>query len=562
MAEIKQVNDERIRQWSTRQLEFLDAIEAGKSVFLTGSAGTGKSAVIGEVIRTHPEHSSAITASTGIVAVALGGVTAHSFFMIGKGEDSIEKLREDARGKVNSVNGSRLKRTRLLILDEISMISGDVLDKMDAVARVIRDEPNKPMGGLQVIFCGDFFQLPPVKAPTFAFQSKCWAALKPKAIELDQIYRQKDVEFVNINQDLRYGICTPASDARLKRCAFTVLPPINGIIASKLCAARRDVDQENNDQLAKLPGPDVVYLAKDSGPRQDLLKECQARPVTKLKRGAQVILLKNLDTRSGLANGTRGVVIGFTTGDSTTTEASGVTKPPIVKHINTPSQANANNGTDNKTWPIVRFENGQEKTIRLASFEIKTGGIMAACRSQIPLALAWSITIHKSQGMTLERAEVNVSGVFDFGQMYVAISRLRSLEGLRLIGFDSSRLHVNPDVMEFYRGLGMVRKASLSTVSKAPLVSLSNSSASVAIPTSRSLDESKLLLLPVEEKPNKETKAIATFSVESTIDDDINTIIQSHRDKQQQGTKRKQDTDSSEKSETDSPLVKRSKMSN
>ena len=257
MAEVKQANARNI-QWSERQAEFLKEIEAGQSVFLTGSAGTGKSAVISEVIRTYPAHSTSITASTGIVAVALGGVTAHSFFMIGKGDDTVETLREDARGKVNSVNGSRLKRTRILILDEISMISGDVLDKMDVVARVIRDEPNKPMGGLQMVFCGDFFQLPPVKARNFAFQSKCWAALKPKAIELDRIYRQKDDEFININQDLRYGICSPASDARLKRCALVVLPPVNGIIASKLHAARRDVDGENNDQLNKLSGPDIV----------------------------------------------------------------------------------------------------------------------------------------------------------------------------------------------------------------------------------------------------------------------------------------------------------------
>lgn len=303
---------------SNEQLGVLKYALQGESFFFSGSAGTGKSYLLREIVRQlknkHGQDKVYVTSSTGVAACNVGGCTLHSFAGIGIGALDFEQLEESVKKKRYVVE--RWKRAQVLIVDEVSMLDGDTFEKIEFLARKIR-KSELPFGGLQVIFCGDFLQLPPV-APRgsdvrFAFESEAWNRVVKKTFVLHQPFRQKNPEFVKVLNEIRVGKVTSDGIELLKTCADREFPDTE-IKPTKLYPHRHAVQIENNKNLQELKGELRVYTATDSGEEpflSQIKRHCCAPQVLEIKKDAQVILLKNLDIENKLVNGSRGVVIGF-----------------------------------------------------------------------------------------------------------------------------------------------------------------------------------------------------------------------------------------------------------
>ncbi|XP_067946292.1 ATP-dependent DNA helicase PIF1-like [Watersipora subatra] len=406
------------------QYRVLEAITSGKNVFFTGSAGTGKSLLLRRALGSLPPEHTFATASTGIAASHINGMTLHSFAGIGSGKASLN----DCIALANrSVVSAQWKKCKHLIIDEISMVHGEYFAKLEAVARVIR-KSEQPFGGIQLIVCGDFLQLPPVDKASndskkmFAFQTSAWRRCIEKSIELMEVKRQTDSSFIDILQQIRRGYCPPLITKILTQTAAHRLH-IHGLQATKLSPRNDDVDEINDNSLDCLPGECCVFTAQDSDPSMSkrLSDLCPASKEIRLKKGAQVMICKNIDVKEGLVNGTRGVVIGFEKGSS--------------------------------GFPVIRLLNGKEVTIQPHNFTFKYSGGITLVRRQLPLKLAWAVSIHKSQGMTLDLVEMSLGRVFEYGQAYVALSRARSLKGLRVLEFSAQCVKAHPKVIEFYDSL-------------------------------------------------------------------------------------------------------------
>nr|XP_009861135.1 ATP-dependent DNA helicase PIF1-like [Ciona intestinalis] len=403
------------------QKKVINLVKQGRNLFFTGSAGTGKSFLLRHIVGILPPGQTAVTASTGVAACHIGGVTLHSFAGIGSGSASIENCIQLAKSRPAVVK--QWKACRHLIIDEISMISGDFFDKIEAVARAVRGSMD-PFGGIQLILCGDFFQLPPVskgkETVKLCFQSKSWQPCVDVCWELKHVYRQTDTKFIQMLQDIRIGRCTAKIEEVLKATKLNKTEN-NGILATQLCTHKENVQLCNKNQLEKLPSDPIVYEAQDSTTAfTDIIdKMLPDTKIITLKKGAQVMLNKNLNVGKGMVNGARGIVTGFTKSEQ-----------PL---------------------PIVRFLNGDEHTIKLECWTVKVVCDLIVVRKQIPLKLAWAISIHKSQGMSLDCVEMSLSRVFECGQAYVALSRARNLEGLRVLDFQASCVRSNVHVLRFYR---------------------------------------------------------------------------------------------------------------
>ncbi len=447
-------------------------IEGGKSVLITGSAGTGKSHllkfIVQELKEKYGESTVAVTASTGIAAVnlgiSLGGQTIHSFAGIGLSNGMGDPNKVVKKIHSNPRVVERWQSTKVLVIDEISMIERKLFELLDFVGRKVRGN-DQPFGGLQLILCGDFLQLPPVPSKfsqvrEFCFESPVWSELglgdvdrqsghatihKKNMIHLSRVMRQTDSAFVNILNDVRLGRVDEDQLKLLNSCLVKIKPrPTDGIIPTKLYSINKDVDQENLDRLKELPDELVEIKAADvwgqvpsdgtSGKRAILEIANRSIPTTiQLKVGAQVMLLRNRNAegRSGskrsttLVNGSRGVVTGFV---ESATVAGGLV-------------------------PRVCFDNGQEIIVGPVEYITKSpSGDGQLIRMQVPLKLAWAITIHKSQGSTLTRAELMLSNTFDYGQAYVALSRVTSLDGLWLTKeLKSSSIKANPFVLDYFK---------------------------------------------------------------------------------------------------------------
>lgn len=423
----------------------IPACKRGESVFFTGSAGTGKSFLLRKVISILPPDGTVVTASTGVAACLVGGVTLHSFAGIGAGEHSLKRSIELASRPAAAQTWRKCKR---LIIDEISMVDANFFDVsfkrffdfmklilmifklIESVAREMRRN-EKPFGGIQLILCGDFFQLPPVvksenrnifdvkKQPNkrFCFQAKAWDSCIEKIFELKQIYRQKDPLFVEMLNNIRIGRVTPEITSRLLSTAGQKIES-NGILATQLCSHTKDADFINQSKLTSLTSEEKIFEATDSDIYLTKSLDSQL-PVPHrlvLKIGAQVMLLKNINISTGLVNGARGVVTNFSEGS-----------------------------------PVVRFKNKIEYVAKPEKWIIKTptGGVLH--RKQVPLKLAWAFSIHKSQGLTLDCLEMSLAKVFEAGQAYVALSRAQSLDSLRILDFDAKQVFADPEVLQFYR---------------------------------------------------------------------------------------------------------------
>ncbi|XP_060899427.1 ATP-dependent DNA helicase PIF1 [Labrus mixtus] len=410
------------RKLNKEQAAVLSAVLSGKSVFFTGSAGTGKSFLLKRIMGSLPPKSTFATASTGVAACHIGGTTLHNFAGIGSGSAPLEQCIELAQRPGVLQHWTTCRH---LIIDEISMVEAQFFDKLESVARSVR-RSTQPFGGIQLIVCGDFLQLPPVskgkEKASFCFQARSWRKVMQLNMELTEVRRQTDQSFISLLQAVRVGRVTEEVTTKLLESAYHHIER-DGILATRLCTHKDDVELTNENKLQQLPGSVRVFEALDSDPA--LVKTIDAHTpvnrVIQLKIGAQVMLTKNLDVTRGLVNGARGVVVAFESG----------------KH----------------GLPRVRFVCGVTEVLKPERWVFKSGGGIHLSRQQLPLKLAWAISIHKSQGMTLDCVEISLARVFESGQAYVALSRARSLEGLRVMDFDPHVVRANPDVLVFYKRL-------------------------------------------------------------------------------------------------------------
>ncbi|EPQ28558.1 uncharacterized protein PFL1_03862 [Pseudozyma flocculosa PF-1] len=455
---------------SAEQRAVLDmVVRERKNVFFTGSAGTGKSVLLREIIRelkqvhSKKQDAVAVTASTGIAACNIGGVTLHSFSGIGLGKEPVAQLVTKIRR--NRKANSRWLRTQVLIMDEVSMVDPDLFDKLEEVARVVR-KSNKPFGGLQVVITGDFFQLPPVNpggGMTFAFEAKSWDSVVAHQVNLTKVFRQKDSRFVTMLNEMRFGQLSPATIKAFK--SLERVPVYDeGIVPTELFPRREEVDRANLERLQALPSKAETFPATDGGSlerdgRERVLQNFIALKSLTLKVGAQVMLIKNVDET--LVNGSVGLVLDFV--DEREYVERGLGR---IDEKDEGNKLNALNRASQRKWPLVRFRLPNDSGFRdyLAKpeswkNELPTGEIQAS-RTQVPLILAWAMSIHKSQGQTLQCCRINLNRVFEKGQAYVALSRATSLEGLQVMGFNPAKVMAHPKVIQWSRSLLALQQGS------------------------------------------------------------------------------------------------------
>ncbi|GMH80337.1 hypothetical protein TL16_g08506, partial [Triparma laevis f. inornata] len=398
------------------------------NIFLSGSAGTGKSHLLRTIIKSLQDKFGvtqvAVTAPTGIAATNLDGVTLHSWSGLGLAKKPAHSL--VAEIQKNAKKRAKWRNTQVLVIDEVSMLDRDFFQKLDAVGRAIRGRKDA-FGGLQLILCGDFYQLPPVNGG-FAFESAVWKACNLKAFILKKVIRQNgDRKFVEILNNCRRGEPTAENLRLLNECHVSKKKlPNDGIEATKLYTTNANVDAENTKRLAQVKSPPMRFLAQDKVKKRGSsygwesamkMLEPKAAECLTLKIGAQVMCLKNYPDK-GLVNGSRGVVTGF--------EVS----------------------SDN---PIVRWTSGNITTMNVEATNFATGEV-SLTRIQLPLRLAWALSVHKSQGMTLSRCEVLLNNCFEYGQAYVALSRVTDMKGLIVNGtlLGKREIRAHPKVKDFY----------------------------------------------------------------------------------------------------------------
>ena len=400
------------------QEEALTILKLGVNVFLTGEPGSGKTHTINQYIEWLRQRSvePSVTASTGIAATHVQGMTIHSWSGIG-----IKKHLND--WDVDAIANKektalRIIQAKVLIIDEISMLDASTLANVDKVLRTLRHRPlmpEEPFGGLQIIFVGDFFQLPPVSRggyrAQFAFESQAWKDANPVVCYLSEQHRQEDPEFLGLLGAVRRGSVTEEH----KNLIRSRMNSDGSASATRLHTHNYEADRINEEKLSKLESKSHVFEMTGRGARTllEALKEnCLSPERLTLKEGAKVMFTRN-NFEEGYVNGTLGEVVGF-----------------------------ANNGN-----PIVKIKGGRKIEPEQGEWSVADGSKILAQIKQIPLRLAWAITVHKSQGMSLDSAIIDLSQAFEYGQGYVALSRVRSLEGLYLAGFNDKALMLHPDVI-------------------------------------------------------------------------------------------------------------------
>jgi ATP-dependent DNA helicase PIF1 len=440
-----------------KQQEAYDKIMSGKSIFLTGEAGTGKSVVIQKFIHDQKKFKRCeigLTSTTGASALIIGGATLHSFLGIGLGDGEVEDLVKRIQSRKYVTN--RWKALKVLIIDEVSMLSPVLFDRLSEVAHLVRSGHHRSMlrskkeygwDGIQLVLTGDFCQLPVVKCDKYTFEATSWNDCVEETIILKENVRQtNDATFQKILSDFRLG---KVSEEQIKVLLDRVRKKVsvNGVEPTKLCAVNYQVRSINQDAL-----DDLAAIAEENDEELEFIQfdmkveklngisdkivqkhkdQCIADESIQLCVGAQVMLVKNVYAGEGeereliYCNGSRGVVKDFTEGDS---------------------------------WPVVEFTDGGSLTIENHDFEIRgaptkkdKNGKVEVVLTQIPLRVAYAISIHKSQGMTMDCVEVDLSRCFCAGQAYVALSRVKSLNGLTLSKrIEMNNIKADPRCVEFY----------------------------------------------------------------------------------------------------------------
>ncbi|MBI2045866.1 MAG: AAA family ATPase [Parcubacteria group bacterium] len=397
-----------------KQTQALEVLKAGKNVYLTGAAGSGKTHVLNKYISYIKERGIpiAVTASTGIAATHLGGVTLHSWSGVGV-RDTLSQYELEALAQKEYL-WKRFEKTKILVIDEVSMLSPRLFDTVERVCREMK-RSDKPFGGMQIVLAGDFFQLPPITrgnmAVEFIHVSDAWKASDIRVCYLDEQFRHGDAVLENLLNEIRGGAVSSHTKKILMASGYKERK--SGALPTRLYTHNADVDAENEIELGKLSGEEKTYEMRSKGKLhlvETLKKNILAPETLKLKKDAVVMFVKN-NIEGGYNNGTLGTVTDF-----------------------------------DDEQPVVRTFDGRDIAVSSAEWEIKEDEKTLASVSQLPLRLAWAITIHKSQGMSMDAAEIDLSQAFVPGQGYVALSRLRSLSGLFLRGMNDMALAVYPDV--------------------------------------------------------------------------------------------------------------------
>jgi hypothetical protein len=403
------------------QSEALEILKTGANVFLTGEPGSGKTHTINTFVDWLRDHGiePAITASTGIAATHIGGMTIHAWSGIGVAKFLTEEGLDMLSQKEPLVR--RIRNTTTLIIDEVSMLSAGMLTMVDQVLRALR-HTERPFGGMQVILVGDFFQLPPVsgrddyadrEAHRYSFQAPVWKTLNPIPCYLSEQHRNEDAPFLEILNAIRKDSVTDAHKQTLIKQKKN-----GGGSGTELYAHNADVDTVNERYLLALPGNARMYEMTSSGRAvliEAMKRGCLSPERLVLKVGAKVMCTKNAPEK-GFMNGSTGTVVGF----------------------------DSYSGN-----PLVKLTSGKTIEVEPMDWNIEDNGKILAQLKQIPLRLAWAITIHKSQGLSLDAATIDLSKVFEYGHGYVALSRLRTLDGLTLTGISERAFQVHPDVLAF-----------------------------------------------------------------------------------------------------------------
>ena len=470
---IDEVKEEIIphKRLSPGQQKVLDLVlTSKKNVFFTGSAGTGKSYLLSRIVdgfrndKSCKEDSIWVTATTGIAAIQIDGITINSYAGIELGNFTREKLLKKAKTK-----SKRWLKTQVLIIDEISMLSGRLFSDLNFIAKSIR-KSTLPFGGIQVIVCGDFFQLPPVKIiEKFCFDVPDWNEVIHETIELTEIFRQREDIFIKSLNEIRHGILSDSGKEMIK----SVSRPLSnefGILPTRLYCKNISVDEENLRELQKINNPshfyqstnmDYEYYHQFKGFEQNQLinmleksrNNCIAGDCIELKIGAQVMLLKNLGVQDRFVNGARGVIKDFVPFEYDEDNKSFLALNKWEASSTQSRIINSNGDCDDKhvqLYPLVKFTSGKEKIITPVFFGVVYLNREFCYRIQLPLKLAWAITIHKSQGMTLDKVQVDLKSTFASGQAYVAMSRATSLDGLQILSFSEKSIFSHSTVLNYY----------------------------------------------------------------------------------------------------------------
>lgn len=403
---------------SEQQIAFDDVVQ-NKNILLTGSAGSGKSFTLIKIIEwanlTHKKI--AVTATTGNAALLIGGRTIHSYLGIGLGTKTTTELILNVKKKYPLII-KKIQTIDILILEEISMLDAELFEKISEFIGVIRKKKELPFGGLQLVLCGDFCQICPIKGK-YCFLSNIWKEMDIKVITLKTLIRQQDdFEFQNILESLKWGICTKSIIRKLKELRNTEFD--KDIIPTILYGTNVNVDKINDEEYKKLV---------DNGAETNIYKthysegtfaknwatSCKVPELIELSIGSQVILSWNVSQDAGLVNGSKGVITGFNVNG------------PIVKFIN--------QSTDIIVVPVtVKNEENNDISITF-----------------MPLKLAWALTLHKCQGATLNAVIIDLKS-WDAGMAYTAISRVRNLKSVKLVGvIKASYFICSKDVINFYQ---------------------------------------------------------------------------------------------------------------
>lgn len=400
----------------------LEIMLAGESVLLTGPAGAGKTFVLNQFIRlakADGKHVS-VTATTGLAATHLGGTTIHSWAGIGV----MDALPNGYAEHVPKGRREIIEKTDVLIIDEISMLHDYRLDMVDEACRLVRRK-DEPFGGIQVIMSGDFFQLPPInrgdsRAGGFVVHSEVWKELDPTICYLQEQHRQDDEHLLGILNAMRAGDVRRHHAEKL--LGRVEAQPDNDDVLTELHTVNIDVDKINEARLDELPGDELFYTQATTGSEnyvENLQRSVLAPATLRLKKGALVMAVKNATDRK-YANGSIGTVIDF---------------EPATE------------------YPVVEFRNGRVVSMIPDSWELRDGDKKRASITQVPLRLAWAITVHKSQGMTLDAARIDLRKAFVEGMGYVALSRVKSLDTLYLVGINRMALQISEDAQNIDEGL-------------------------------------------------------------------------------------------------------------
>ena len=405
----------------------------GKNIFMTGPAGSGKSYCIKLFTQVYSNSRKiAITSTTGISALLIGGTTLHSYLGIGLGKGSIEAITTNIFKR--SYLRKKWNELETLIIDEVSMLSYELFDKLENIARIVRHN-EEPFGGIQLILSGDFCQLPCIENNSFCCESKSWEKCIKNIVYFKNIIRQGDLIFQNCLNNIRIGKIDKDIEEILQSRVGIKLENNFGIKPTKIYPLNYAVNYVNEEELDKLAlsGSEFYeyeleitvypYIKNKFKEIEKFKKYCPVPNILHLCIGAQVMLLHNLDLENELANGSRGVITGF---------------------------------VDEK--PKVKFLNGISRIIDYHIWEVEENDKKILKGIQIPLKLAYAISIHKSQGISLDYAEIDLSEIFEFGQAYVGLSRVRSLEGLSIIKIDIDKIKAHPFAIEYYKNLEKLNK--------------------------------------------------------------------------------------------------------